>query len=208
MESPAPQVPERKIRAFLRDLDALLAEEIRDAGTLDPSQLARAATSRLGKDVISQAIVDQWWEYAWRRGWLEEAGMRCRLSSVASVDLQAARDRTAGPRWGEWAKAIARWTIAGGVVGLAGILSGKNNLAVAISVLVILGALVVTFAIAEPISRLMDRPFDIWIARQACDWLDGRPVRGSIRSRAHSKPRRLYGNEEFEAPCLVSDTRH
>ncbi len=201
---PAPEVSERDIRARLRSLDALLAEEMRDAGTLDPCELNKAATLLLGQGVISHETVCQWWEYAWRRGWLEEAGNRCRLSGAASSDLQATRERTDSPDPRKWAQAIARWTVAGGLAGVVGVLSGKSNLGASLAILVVLGAIALSLAITAPLLSLVDRPFDVFVARQACDWLAGQPVRGNIRWRESSEPRVLYKKDEFEAPCLVA----
>jgi hypothetical protein len=205
---PAPEVAERDIRARLRSLDALLAEEMRDAGTLEPNELNKAATLLLGQDVICYEIVCQWWEYAWRRGWLEEAGNRCRLSGSASADLQAARERANGPDPRKGAQGLARWAVAGGLASVVGVLSGKSNLGAALAILVVLGAIALSLAIMAPLLSLVDRPFDVFVARQACDWLAGRRMRANIRSRASAEPRVLYKNDEFEAPCLASRPPH
>lgn len=201
---PVPAVSERDIRARLRSLDAPLAEEIRDAGTLDPGELHKMATLLLGRDVISQEIVCQWWEYAWRRGWLEEAGNRCRLTGVASTDIKAARERADAPDLSKWAPVIARWLFAGGLASTVGVLSSKSDLGASLAILVVLGALALALAIAVPLVSLIDRPLDLFTARQACDWLAGRPVRRNIRWRAHSEPRLLYEKDGFEAPCLTT----
>lgn len=197
-------ISERDIRTRLRSLDALLAEEIRDAGALDPEELHKMATLLLGQEVISQEIVCQWWEYAWRRGWLAEAGNRRRLTGVASADLQAARERADAPDLSKWAPEILRWLVAGGLASTVGLLSSKSDLGASLAILVVLGSLALALAISRPLLSLIDRPLDLFTARQACDWLAGRPVRRNIRWREHSEPRLLYETGGFEAPCLAA----
>jgi len=53
------------------------------------------------------------------------------------------------------------------------------------------------FFIASPIVRAADRPMDRWIARHACDWLDGRRVRWWIRQHpaVEGEVRRLYASD-------------
>jgi hypothetical protein len=201
---PVPEASERDIRARLRSLDAVLAEEIRDAGTLDPGELHKMATLLLGPGVITHEIVCQWWEYAWRRGWLGQAGNRCRLTGLASDDLKAARERADAPDLSKWAPVIVRWLFAGGLASTVGVLSSKSDLGASLAILVVLGALALALAIASPLVSLIDRPLDRFIARQACDWLAGRPVRHNLRSRKHSEPHLLYGKNGFEAPCLAT----
>jgi hypothetical protein len=201
---PMPQVSERDIRDRLRCLDALLAEEIRHAGTLDPEELHKMATVRLDRDFVSHEIVCQWWEYAWRRGWLERAGSRCRLTAVASADLQAAQERADAPDLRKWAPGIARWLVAGGLASTVGVLSSKSDLGASLAILVVLGALALALAIATQLSSLIDKPLDALMARQACRWLAGQPIRPSIRWRDHSEPRLLYKQDDFEAPCLAT----
>jgi len=181
-----------------------LAEELRDAGTLDPEELHKMATLLLGQEVISHEIVCQWWEYAWRRGWLAQAGKRCRLTGVASADLQAARERADAPDLSRLAPEIARWLLAGGLASTVGVLSSKSDLGASLSILVVLGSLALALAISRPLLSLINRPLDLFAARQACDWLAGRPVRHNIRWRERSEPRLLYEKESFEAPCLAA----
>jgi hypothetical protein len=180
-----------------------LAEEIRDAGTLDPEELHKMAALLLGQEVISHDIVCQWWEYAWRRGWLAQTGNRCRLTGVASADLQAARERADAPDLSKWAPEIARWLVAGGLAGTVGVLSSKSDLGASLAILVVLGSLALGLAISRPLVSIIDRPLDLFTARQACDWLAGRPVRRNIRWRDPSEPRFLYEIDGFEAPCLA-----
>jgi len=49
-------------------------------------------------------------------------------------------------------------------------------------VVICISVALMLFVIA-PIVHLIDEPSDRWLARHACDWLDGRRVAWSIRPR-------------------------
>jgi hypothetical protein len=126
------------------------------------------------------------------------------LGARHSTDIKAARERADAPDLSKWAPVIARWLFAGGLASTVGVLSSKSDLGASLAILVVLGALALALAIAAPLVSLIDRPLDLFTARQACDWLAGRPVRRNIRWREHSEPRLLYEADGFEAPCLTT----
>jgi hypothetical protein len=189
----------RRRRDWLRFLDPVLTDEIRDAGALSCDELVELAVRPL-KGRASRATIDEWWEYAHRRGWLEEYGTgRRRLTSVARADLHARRQRVAGPDPAEWAKTLVAWTVAG-AIGAATYLSGRYG-TVWIAILIVCVTVAIALFIASPIVRAFDRPSDRWIARRACDWLDGRRVAWSVppRPKVSGEFARLYQRDELAA---------
>jgi hypothetical protein len=172
----------RTRRDWLRLLDPVLTDEIRDAGALSCDELVEMAARPL-KGQVSRETIEEWWEYAHRRGWLEEYDSRSRrLTSTAKADLHARRQRVAAPDPAEWAKTLLRWTVAG-VIGAATYLSGRYG-AVWIAILIICVTVAVALFIASPIVRAFDRSSDRWLACRACDWLDGRRIALSISARS------------------------
>jgi hypothetical protein len=183
----------RERRRWLRGLDFVLTDEIRDAGALSCEELMEMATRPLGGRA-SRATIEEWWEYALRRSWLEEHGTgRWRLTSLGREEVREIRRSVSGPDPLEGAKAVTKWVLAGGAIGVAGYLSGKYG-----KLWILILAVCLTFAlllfIASPIVRATDRPMERWIARRACDCLDGRRVRLLIRRypAVEGEVRRLY----------------
>jgi hypothetical protein len=186
-------------RGWLRFLDALLASEIRAAGALDLHELADAAPQilRCDKDRIRVETIEEWWEFAWRRGWLERAGGRCRLTETARGDLREQREQENSPDPKLWAREIARLAVAF-LAGAAGLFS--RNLEVTAAILIVASVIIVGLVLVAGIRRLIERPSDRWFARLACDSLEGPP--GTLR-RTQSPPKRLYGPDDFESPGLA-----
>jgi len=190
-------------RGWLRFLDAPLAGAIRAAGALDLHELADAAPRilRCDKDRIRVETVQEWWEFAWRRGWLECAGRRCRLTETARTDLRAQREQENSPD----PMLLARW-IAGVTItsaaGIAGLLS--RNLEVVAAILIVAGVIIVSLILVAALLRLIERPFDLWFARLACDSLEGRPGTWRLSpEQTSSPPKRLYDPGDFESPGLA-----
>ena len=191
----------RERRRWLRFLDLVLTDEIRDAGALSPQELMQLAALPL-KDRISRETIEEWWEYAHRRNWLEEHGTgRWRVTSSGREELRVRREYLAGPDPADWAKTLMGWTLAGGAIGAAGYLSGKYG---KLWILILAVCLIVALLLfmASPIARAADRPLDRWFARRACDWLDGRRVRWWIRQHppVEGEVRRLYEGDGVEDP--------
>jgi hypothetical protein len=184
-------------RRWLRFLDRVLTDEIRDAGAVSREELMEMAARPLDC-LASRATIEEWWEYAHRRSWLEEHGTgRCRLTSTGRKDLRVHREYIEGPDPADWAKTLMGWTLAGGAIGAAGYLSGKSGkLWIAILAVCLIVALLLF--VASPIARAADRPMDRWLARRACDCLDGR--RGEWWRRRHpaveGEVQRLYEADE------------
>lgn len=187
-------------RRWLRVLDLVLTDEIRDAGVLSCDELMQMAVRPL-KDRASRATIEEWWEYAHRRSWLEKDGTgRCRLTSTGQEDLRMRRQDVEGPDPAEWAKTLMRWTLTGGAIGGAGYLGGRYGTAW-IAVLAVCVTVALLLLIASPVVRAADRPTDRWAARRACDCLDGR--RAGWWTRQHpaviGEVRRLYESDELRA---------
>jgi hypothetical protein len=124
--------------------------------------------------LASRATIEEWWEYAHRRSWLEGHGSgRCRLTRTGREDLRVRRESVDGPDLADWAKTLTGWTLAGGAIGVASYLSGKSG---ELWIAIVAVCLIVAFLlfVASPIARAVDRPMDRWFARRACDCLDGR----------------------------------
>ena len=115
------------------------------------------------KGRASRATIEEWWEYAHRRCWLEQhVADRYRLTSIGREELRVRREDVDGPDLAEWAKTIVRWTLAGGAIGAAGYLSGKYG-TVWLAVLGVCIAIALLLFIAAPFARLFDRPADRWV---------------------------------------------
>lgn len=182
----------RARRDWLRFLDPVLTDEIRDAGAISCDELVEMAARPL-KGRVSRETIAEWWEYAHRRDWLEECGAdRCRLTAFARERLEARLQYIRSPDPSEWAKTLIRWTLPAGALGAVGYLSGRYGTAWIAVVLVCITVALMLFVIA-PIVYAIDKPSDRWIARRACDWLDGRRVAWSIRPRPEVRDfTRLY----------------
>lgn len=187
----------RERRDWLRFLDPVLAEEIRLAGALSREELAKLA-NRPPTGRASSETIREWWEYAWRRGWLvRHEADRFQLTDTARADLQARHEYIWQPNPFEWAKAIVKWGppaafgVAGYVVGHA---TGTTSFGVGVILAVFL-ALVLGLVLAGMIMRWIDRPTGRYAARRACDWLDGRrvPLTWKSRSEIDGVVVRLYG---------------
>jgi len=83
----------RERRRWLRGLDFVLTDEIRDAGALSSEELMQMSAEPL-RQQASRETIEEWWEYAQRRGWLEEheAG-RCRLTNLGREEVREIRRR-------------------------------------------------------------------------------------------------------------------
>lgn len=114
-------------RGWLRFLDPVLADEIRWAGALSCEELIDLAARPLDGRA-SRETIQEWWEYAWRRGWLvaHEAD-RFQLTDLARTEIQARRESLWQPNPFDWAKALAKWTLPAGAIGLAGYWTGKEG---------------------------------------------------------------------------------
>jgi peptidoglycan/LPS O-acetylase OafA/YrhL len=89
----------------------------------------------------------------------------------------------------------------GGAIGAASYLSGKSG---ELWIAIVAVCLIVAFLllVASPIARAVDRPMDRWLARRACDCLDGQ--RAGWWRRGHPAVeggvRRLYDGDAPTAP--------
>jgi hypothetical protein len=96
------------------------------------------------------------------------------------------------------AKAVVKWALPAGAVGAAGLLSGRY-LTTGVAILVVCAMLAVSLMFAAIVGKLLDPPMDRWVARWACDWLDGRSVGWQIwRPEADGMFRRLYQVNDSE----------
>jgi peptidoglycan/LPS O-acetylase OafA/YrhL len=89
------------------------------------------------------------------------------------------------------------------LVGFAGLASGRY-LVLEIAILIMAGVIIVSLLLAVGMSRAIELPMDRWLARRACDWLEGRriwPARGTSRGQVDFI--RLYKLSEFGGP--ISD---
>jgi hypothetical protein len=200
----------RARRYWLTFLDASLAREIRAAGAMDVKELAAVAPRVLGCDAdrIGLETIQEWWEYTWRRGWLEPTGSRCRLSPTARAELRAESERVNSPDPKRLAGGLARWVILPSLTGTA-VAVTRGSLSIEIAVLVIAAVIAVGLLITGAVSAVTDPVSDRWLARRACDWLEGRPLRApfgaSIKAAAFT---RLYDAHDREALGLVQPSLH
>jgi hypothetical protein len=189
------EVPAR--RYWLKFLDAPLAREIRAAGALNFDELARAVPRilRCDESRVNRETIQEWWEYSERRSWLEPVGPLWQLSNKALSDLREEHERVNSPDPRHLAGGLARWVIPTSLVGLAGLASGRY-LVLEAAILVMAGVIIVSLLLAAGMSRAIERPMDRWLARRACDWLEGhriRPARGTNHGQAEFS--RLYDYE-------------
>lgn len=148
-------------RRWLRVLDPVLTDEIRDAGALSCEDLMEMAKRPLDGRA-SRATIEEWWEYAHRRSWLEEHGTsRCQLSSIGRADMRELRQRISGPDPADWARTLMRWALPAGAIGAAVLLSDKN-LAIGLAIVAVCVIVALMFFIAAPIARWADGPMDRW----------------------------------------------
>lgn len=189
----APRSDPRERRGRLRALDPILAEEVRLAGALSCDELVELAKRPLN-DRASRATIMEWWEYAWRRGWLvpHEADL-FQLTDRARADLRERREHLWQPNPFEWAKALAVPVVPLATAGI-GYAAGKSG-AITEVILWVCVALVVAFVLAGLIVLAIDRPTDRRVAIRACDWLDGRRLWWFVERRSDDLPSaiiRLY----------------
>lgn len=153
--------PRRRRRA-LRALDLLLADEMREAGAVSLDELVELADRPFGGRASRETIAE-WWEYACRRGWLEEhAAGRSRVSGLGREELHEQRQRASQPDPLVGAKAVTKWVLAVGVVGAAGLLSNKH-LTTELAILIICATIVLAPAhrgVAYEISRSANGSLD------------------------------------------------
>ena len=170
------EVPAR--RYWLRFLDAPFTQEIRAAGALDFDELADALPRilRWDESQIDRRTIEEWWEYAKRRRWLEPVGSRWGLTEKAEKDLRAEYERVNSPDTKRLAGHVSRWVIPGSLAGATGLL-GAEHLSIELAILAIAGVIIVGLLLSEAFSRATDPSTDRWFARRACDWLEGRPIK-------------------------------
>lgn len=185
------EVPAR--RYWLRFLDAPLTSEIRAAGALDVDELVDAIPRILRCDEgrVSRETIQEWWEFAMRRRWLERVGSLWGLTERAENDLRAEHERANSPDPRRMAGSVARWMISS-LIGAVGLASGRY-LVPGAAILAVAGTIIVSLLLAGAVTRAIEPSLDRWLARRACDWLQGRPIwpaRGTNRSQAEFS--RLY----------------
>jgi hypothetical protein len=182
----------RSRRYWLQRLDLVLPDEMRQAGALSFAEL-EDLTRRPLAGRASRETLEEWWEYARRRNWLEEPDPGLwRLTDTALRDVQAMRRRTSSPDPMVGANAVVKWALTAGAVGAAALLSGRY-LTVWLAILVVCAVIVACLMIAAIVGKLLDPPIDRLVARWACDWLDGRSVRCQVwRPAAAGAFARLY----------------
>jgi hypothetical protein len=186
------EVPTR--RYWLRFLDAPLASEIRAAGALDFDELVAEVPRILRRDVdhVHRETIHEWWDFAMRRRWLEPVGPRWGLTERAEGDLRAEQERVNSPDPRRLAGGLARWVIPTSLVGFAGLASGRY-LQLDAAILAMVGVIIVSLLLAEAFSRATDPSTNRWLARRACDWLEGRPVPWALgENRRSADFTRLY----------------
>ena len=165
----------RERRRWLRFLDLVLPDEIRDAGALTFGELMEMAERPLDGRA-SRETIWEWWEYARRRSWLEEQESdRWRLTSSGREELHERRRRATQPDPLAGAAAITKWALAVGVVAASSLLAA-GYLTTGLAILVVCAAIVLGLLLAALLMRFLDPWLDRTTARRACDWLDGRRV--------------------------------
>lgn len=131
-----------------------------------------------------------------RRRWLESVGSRWGLTERAEGDLRAEQERVNSPDPRHLAGGLARWVIPTSLVGFAGLVSGRY-LVLEAAILVMAGAIVATLLLVAGAFRIVEPPMDRWLARRACDGLEGRPVPWAFgTNRESSDFTRLYDLSE------------
>jgi hypothetical protein len=194
----------RRRRRWLRDLDSPLGSELEDAGTLSCAELVELTTQPLhGR--ASSATIEEWWEYTYRRGWIEKHGdCRCRLTATGLSGLHARRQSDALIDHGALGRAILKWLLPAGAVGASAYVAGRYPASAAVIVIIVLGVAVGLILVA-PVMRWVSRAMARQEARRACDWLDGHSVslaRGGARPTYPAK--RLYRDDDRSAPGFAT----
>jgi hypothetical protein len=188
----------------LRDLDSPLGSELEEAGALSCAELVEMAVQPL-RGRGSSATVEEWWEYAYRRGWIEQHGdNRCRLTATGLSCLQARRRSDAVIDHAALGRAILKWLLPASALGTSAYLAAGFPAWTAVVVTIAVGVavgLILVSPLMRPVNRLMARQG----ARRACDWLDGRSVflvRGGASPTHPAK--RLYCDGDRSAPGFCS----
>lgn len=197
-----PRSNPRKRRQWLRDLDTVLGGEIEDAGALSCLELGELGAEPL-RGRGSPAIVTEWWEYAYRRGWLEQLpDGRCRLSAQGRADLAARRRSDAIVDQSALGRGVIKWILPAGTLGTAAYLSGRYPAAL-VEIIVIAFGVGIGLILLSPLVARWSHRIDVQNARRACDWLDDRPVFPARDRRQLARPAmRLYEADELSAPGL------
>jgi hypothetical protein len=188
-------------RSWLRNLDLALSKELRDAGTLSCPELFEMTEKPLHARA-SMATIVEWWEYAYRRGWLEEHGAgRCRLTQVAVQDLRAARRRELGPDYLTGARVLLGWIAPAGLIATIATMT-RSGLSFYGYVLAAVLAVAVCLAAAAIILRLTEPWLGRVNARSSTDLLEGRRVRflWLVAPAIEGEPQRVYSPDELCAP--------
>lgn len=194
----------RRRRRWLRDLDSPLGSELEEAGTLSCAELVELAVQPL-RGRGSSATIEEWWEYAYRRSWIEQHGdNRCRLTATGLSGLHARRRSDAVIDHAALGRAILKWLLPASALGASAYLVGRfpgwtaTIVAIAFGVAV---CLILVSPLMGSVNRLMARQE----ARRACDWLDDRSV-FLVRDGASPKhpASRLYCDGDRSAPGFRS----
>lgn len=194
----------RRRRWWLRDLDSLLGSELEDAGTLSCAELVELAVQPL-RGRGSSATIEEWWEYAYRRGWIEQHGdNRCRLTATGLSGLHARRRSDAVIDHASVGRAILKWLLPASALGASAYLAGRFPAWTTVIATVVFGVavcLILVSPLMRPVNRLMARQE----ARRACDWLDDRSVFLVRDGASPTHPAsRLYRDGDRSAPGFRS----
>jgi hypothetical protein len=117
MRYDSPRSAPRRRRRWLRELDSPLGREFEDAGALSCAELVELSAEPLRR-CASPQTVEEWWQYAYRRGWLEDHGYECRrLTAFGRAELRDRRERDA---WPEPGSPFSRGLVVHSICGSAG----------------------------------------------------------------------------------------
>ncbi|MFI4989972.1 MAG: hypothetical protein ACHQHO_03545 [Solirubrobacterales bacterium] len=177
-----------------------MGAEFEEAGTLSCAELVELAVQPLrGRE--SSATIEEWWEYTYRRGWIEQHGdNRCRLTATGLSGIHARRRSDALIDHGALGRAILKWLLPASAVGASAYLAGKFPASTAPIVVVAVG-LAVCLILLAPLMRSVNRVMARQDARRACDWLDGRSVSLARGGASLTHPvKRLYSDGDRSAP--------
>lgn len=146
------------------------------------------------------ATIEEWWEYAYRRSWIEEhTPGRCRLTDTGRQGLEKLRQDSAGIDPAELAKGLLRWIAPTAAVVVTAYVSSRHDGTVAAILLIGIAVALMLF-IAAPLVKLLDGPLDRLVARRACRWLEDEDLWFARRAPAGSRAERVYGPGEATAP--------
>lgn len=199
-----PRSDPRRRRVWLAQLDPILGEEILQAGAVSCEELVLLAERPL-KNRGSPAAIEEWWEYAYRRSWIEEhTPERCRMTDVGREGLEKLRQSSAGTDPAELGKGLLKWIAPTGAVAVTAYLSNKQDGAVAAILLIGLAVAAMLF-LAAPLVKLLGGPLDRSVARRACMWLEDRDLLLAKRMRPGSRAERVYAPGDSTAPGLGRD---